>query len=639
MPDIEIAPPHFPPSQKAIRAKCFHPSRKFVEFTKEEIEQSIPDRFEQIVRKHPDSLALKSRIHAFTYAELNQAANRIAHALLALTGESQEPVGLLFENGAPFVIASLAALKAGKIQVPLESHFPRARLKYVLEQSQAGVLVTDNANLSLARELTELPLINIDEIDGHFSIENPEVCVAPDAVTSIAYTSGSTGQPKGIIWNHRGVLHAVMHHTNTSQMCLHDRLVMFRASLRAHLYALLNGATFYPVDLHQEEPARLAEWLIQEDITVYRAAVSAFRSLGAALTGTEKFPHLRLILLFGEPTYHTEVELYRKCFSDRCVLATSLGCNEFGDYAYYFLDKDSPLPSSVVPGGYPIEGAEILFLDDDGRVSAEQIGEIAIRSGYGAVGYWRRPDLTQAAFLPGPAGGDERIYRTGDLGRMRADGCLFHLGRKDFQVKIRGHRVEVAEVETTLLEIERVKEAVVVGWEDTPGNKRLVAYITPAGPHMPNVHELRRVLSDKLPDYMVPFTFIMLDHMPLTATGKVDRRALPAPDSTRPALETPFLAARTSVEEKLAGIWAEVLGLDRVGVHDSFLELGGDSLLATRVVSRVLSQFQIRVPLRLLFEAPTVAEMAAVIVELDRKDREAETRPGTPRVGRLSGAI
>jgi len=275
---------------------------------------------------------------------------------------------------------------------------------------------------------------------------------------------------------------------------------------------------------------------------------------------------------------------------------------------------------------------------------SEKIGEIAIRSRYGAAGYWRRPDLTQAAFLPDPAGGDERIYRTGDLGRMRSDGCLFHLGRKDFQVKIRGYRVEVAEVETALLELDTVKEAVVVGHEDKRGDpsaplragpsaalrtgKRLVAYIIPAGPRAPTVSELRRLLANKLPDYMVPSAFVMVDRMPLTATGKVDRRALPPPDDTRPALDSPFVAPRTPVEERLAGIWAEVLGLDRVGVHDNFLELGGDSLLATRVISRVLPQFQVKLPLRDLLEASTVAEMGEVIVQnhADKVDKQTLQR-------------
>jgi len=618
MSDFSRLLPKLPPEQQAIRDKCFHPTGTFVEFKQEEIEQSIPDRFERLAARYPQRVAVRTRSQTFSYDELNRAANRVAHAIRDQSEVGQQPVAVLFENGAPFVIASLGVLKAGEIQVSLESGFPRARLKYVLEQSKAAMLVTDNANFPLARQLGNLPLINIDQIDGRFSGENPGVRVRPDAFGYIGYTSGSTGEPKGMVWKHRGLLHAVMRHTNMSHLCADDRLVMFRASLRACLYALLNGAAYYPVALRREEAPDLADWLIEEKITVYRAAVSAFRGFASALTGTEEFPHLRLILLFGEPIYPTDVELYRRHFTRASILAGSLGCSEFDDYAYYFVDRGTPLPGGVVPAGYPIADAEILLLDDSGRpVGPDQVGEIAISSRFNPVGYWQRPDLTQARFLRRAGRQDERIYLTGDLGRMRSDRCLLHQGRKDFQVKIRGYRVELTEVETALLDIDGVKQAVVVGWEDAPGSKRLIAYIVmvPGGPHIPTVTELRRILADKLPDYMVPSTFITLDALPLTATGKVDRRALPPPDRTRPALETPFAAPRTPVEEKLAQIWAGVLGLDRVGMHDSFLDLGGDSLLATQVISRVLAQFEVRLPLRFLFDEPTVAEMAVLLVQ------------------------
>jgi amino acid adenylation domain-containing protein len=547
---------------------------------------------------------------------LNAAANRVAHALIERRGAGPETVALLFENGAPFVVASLGVLKAGKIQVPLDSTFPRARLSYMLEQSEAAVVVTDSNNFDLAKELGAASLMNIEEIDGRFSTVNLGLVLAPHTPTSVEYTSGSTGQPKGIVRNHRGVLHTVMHHTNMFRIGINDGLTTFRASLTGSLYALLNGATCYPINFHQEGPLGLADWLVQEAITIYRGAVSTFRTLAGALTGREEFARLRLIILFGEPVYPPEVELYRKHFPDQCVLATSLGCSEFGDYAYFLVDKKTPIFSGVLPGGYANEDREILLLDDAAcPVGGDEIGEIALRSRFGAVGYWRRPDLTEAAFLSDPSGGDKRIYRTGDLGRRAPDGCLFHLGRKDFQVKIRGYRVEVAEVEAALLSLDGVKEAVVVGREDTPGDKRLVAYLVTSGQQVPAVSELRRALAQKLPDYMVPAIFITLETLPLTPTGKVDRRSLPSPQGTRPVLENPYAAPTSPLEETLAKMWADVLRLEQVGIHDHFLELGGNSLLATVLVSRVLKDLHVRVPLRTLFEAPTVAEMATAIIE------------------------
>jgi acyl carrier protein len=323
-------------------------------------------------------------------------------------------------------------------------------------------------------------------------------------------------------------------------------------------------------------------------------------------------------MLFGEQAYHTDVTLYRRHFARTSILASSLGCLEFDDYAYYFVDQDIPPRGESVPGGYPIADADILLLDDGNRpVGSDEVGEIAIVSRFNPVGYWQRGDPTPAA-LPRPARRkDESIYLTGDLGRRSPDGCLFHHGRKDFQVKIRGYRVELTEIEAALLDIDGVKAAAVAGWEDAPGHKRIVAYIVPQGPRGPPLPELRRILGDKLPDYMLPSAFIKLDALPLTATGKVDRRALPAPGRARPALKSAFVPPRTSLEEKLAQLWAAMLGLDEVGINDGFLELGGDSLLATQVVSRVLTQFHVRVPLRALFDAPTVADMAALLAEKD----------------------
>jgi acyl-coenzyme A synthetase/AMP-(fatty) acid ligase/aryl carrier-like protein len=609
---------NFPPEQRAIRDKCFHPTGTFIEFKQEEIDQSISKRFEQQVARYAARIAVRSKRHTFTYDELNRAANRAARAILDQSDIVQQPIAVLFEHGAPFVIASLGVLKTGNVQVSLESGFPQARLRYMLEQSNAAILVTDNANLPLAQQLGDIPLVNIDEIGDRFTDENLDMSVRPDDRAAIAFTSGSTGTPKGIVWNQRGVLHAVMRHTNMFQICADDRMVMFRASLRPCLYALLNGATYYPVALRDEAVLALAEWLTQEKITIYRSAVSAFRSFAGTLTACESFPYLRLILLFGEQMYHVDVELYRRHFAKASILASSLGCLEFDDYAYYFVDRNVPRRGDVVPGGYPIADAEILLLDDGRRpVGPDQIGEIAISSRYNPVGHWQKPNLTAVALLRRAGREDQTTYLTGDLGRRSSDGCLFHQGRKDFQVKIRGHRVDLTEIEAALLEIDGIKAAVAAGWEDEPGNKRVVAYIVPTAAQLPPVTELRRVLGDKLPDYMLPSAFIKLDAVPLTATGKIDRRALPSPGRARPLLKSPFVAPRTPLEEKLAQLWAQMLGLDEVGVHDGFLDLGGDSLLATQVVSRVLTQFHARVSLRALFDAPTVAEMAALLAESD----------------------
>lgn len=286
------------------------------------------------------------------------------------------------------------------------------------------------------------------------------------------------------------------------------------------------------------------------------------------------------------------------------------------NFRKFFIDHGTLITGSIVPVGYAVEDNEVLLLDEAGQdVGFNRVGEIAVRRRYIAPGYWRRPDLTATTFLPDRAGGDARIYRTGDLGLMLPDGCLLHLGRKDFQVKIRGHRVEVVEVETALLDRGDIKEAVVVAREDRPGDQRLVAYQVLASHPGPTVGELRGFLRAKVPDYMIPTAFVMLDALPMTLTGKVDRRALPAPGRARLGLASPFAAPYTPTERRLARIWAEVLSLEQVGIHDDFLELGGHSLLAMQVASRVHDAFHVEVPLKSLFESSTVADMAVVIAE------------------------
>ena len=274
----------------------------------------------------------------------------------------------------------------------------------------------------------------------------------------------------------------------------------------------------------------------------------------------------------------------------------------------YCVDKDTEISDAMVPVGYPLGDVEILLLDDEGEaVGFDQVGEIAIKSRYTSPGYWRRPDLTRAAFITDPQDEGERIYRTGDLGYMQPDGCLVVTGRNDFRVKIRGFRIEVAEIELALRGLTKVKEAAVVAHEDQRGEKQLVAYVVPEPEQAPTTSELRDFLKDKLPDYMVPSAFVVLDALPLTPNGKLDRLALPAPSLARPELDTNFVAPRNALEEQLVEIWEEVLGVERVGIHDDFFELGGHSLRATRVVSRVREVFQVELPLLSLFEEPTIA--------------------------------
>ena len=623
-----------PPSQELLQAKCFHSTGTFVEFNKDEIEQSIPKRFEQQARKYSNRTAVVTRNQTLTYDQLNQGVDRLAGAILHQRGGRQEPIALLLEQSASAISTILGVLKAGKIYVPLDTTYPQARTEYILEDSQAPVIVTNNRNFLLARELAKhnaCQLLNIDELDPISFVEEPDSHISPDSLAWILYTSGSTGQPKGVVQTHRNVLHDIMNYTNAFHICQADRLILLTSysvvdTVRTMYGALLNGASLYPVDVKKDGLTHLADWLNHHQITIYRSFSTLFRHFIDTLDGDQQFPKLRLLYLCGEPVYRRDLELYKKQFSPDCIFVNGIGSTECLTYRWNLMDKKIQVNDNNVPVGYPLEDIEVLLLDDDGKeVAFNEIGEMSVRSRYLSPGYWRRPELSQVKFLSDPNGGDERIYRTGDLGLILDDGCLVHMGRKDFQVKIRGYRIEVGEIEAALLNIDNIKEAVVILREDRPRDRYLAAYIVPSRQPALSITALRHALAEKLPGYMVPSAFIILDTLPLLPNGKLDRQRLPYPDSSRPNLDTPFIVPETSVEQALAKIWAEVLNVNHVGAHDNFFDLGGHSLAATRIVSRVIKHFQVDLPLQSLFQSPTVAEMATVIAEhqgkkLDQKE-------------------
>jgi amino acid adenylation domain-containing protein len=621
-----------PPEQEAIRNKCFHPSGSFVEFSNEEVEQSIPERFEKIVKRYPDQLAVKMGDCALTYNELNKAANRIARAIVDSRGSTPEPIVVLLEQGVPAIAAILGVLKAGKFYVPVNPSFPNARIAAIVADSEAKLLLTNQRNLRVAGESTgtTLQVVDIETIAADVRNENPGVSRSPEDFAYIVYTSGSAGQPKGVVYNHRGLLHKAQLHTNILHICADDRLTLLHSystggAIHNILGALLNGASLFPFDF-RAGGLQLGQWLSDEAITIYHSGPAIFRQWVDALTGGETFPALRLIRMSGMPITAADVARYKFHFSSHCLLVHVLGTSEAGTIPHYFMDKESADLEGPIPVGYAVGHAEIFLIDESGRkLLSENAGEIAIKSPYIAQGYWRKPELTKAKFLPDPDGGEERIYLTGDLGRMTSDGCLFHLGRKDFRLKVRGYSIESSEVELALRECTEIKHAVVVTKPDDSGEARLVAYVVPLTQPGPSSSMLREFLNQKLPDYMIPSVFVTLETMPLTPNGKIDRKALPAPPRARPNLEAPFVAPRSSLEQELKEIWSEVLGFDDLGIHDNFFDLGGDSLRAAQVVARFRRSLHLEVSLQDLFSAPTLAALADYVERTRGTTRLSET--------------
>jgi acyl-CoA synthetase (AMP-forming)/AMP-acid ligase II/acyl carrier protein len=321
-----------------------------------------------------------------------------------------------------------------------------------------------------------------------------------------------------------------------------------------------------------------------------------------------------MIGLGGDVVFREDIETARAHFPPSCRIIHRYTISEAGMVTRLVIGADTRLDSPIVAVGYPFRGKELLILDEDRRpLPSGEAGEIAVRSRYLAAGYWGQPEQTRQRFIPDPVDPDGVTYLTGDLGRLRPDGCLEFLGRSDFRLKIRGFRVELAAVEAALRELDDVEEAVVVPQPDPTREQSLVAYVVPAAQPAPDAGALRGRLAAKLPDYMIPSAFVFLEAMPLTQSGKVDRRALPRPDAGRPTLEQRYQGPRNPTEEALVAIWSGVLRLAQIGVLDNFFDLGGHSLLAARVIARANEKFQVRLPLRSLYDAPTVAGLATLI--------------------------
>jgi amino acid adenylation domain-containing protein len=606
--------------QQAVQDRCFHPSRRFEPFSADDAEGSIQSCFEKTAHKHPNRIAIKTGNNTITYSALNTAANRLANTILALRGEAQEVVAFSHPHGILPLISHLAILKAGRISVELDPAASRERNTHILLDSTATVLLTDNRTRQMLDGWIDSPAIalNVDELDFNVDDRNPNVASTSNDIAYLRYTSGSTGQAKGAIKTQRHVLHEVRDLTNCFRLCMEDHVShLSRESMGKFVFsALLNGATLYPLDTKQKSLPELAAWLDREQITSYQSFPTAFRYLVNSLNGGERFPSLRLIRLEGEVLYRQDVELYKKYFPSHCLLVNVYSSAETGTVSMYFMAHNTAITGGSVPMGYPIEGKQVLLLDKYGNeVGVNQVGEIAVKSRRLSAGYWRREDLTEKKFVKTSNRPERDLYLTGDLGSLSERGLLRYLGRKDFQIKIHGFRVDAGEIEAALVGHADVKEAVVVSLQDQSGNNELAGYVVPRNGNTVDSSVLRKFLAQSLPDYMVPRYIISLDHIPLTATGKVDRKALPTPDKDRPELGQSYTAPRTQLEQSLANIWAEVLKLDKVGVHDNFFELGGHSLLATQFISRSRNVIHLELPLRTIFEHPTIAGLA---VEIER---------------------
>jgi len=607
-------------------------------FPAEEVEGSLPGRFARVAAARPRALAVARGPVRLTYEEVDRRSDALAAAIARSAPAPLAPVVILLADPVSTILSVLGTWKAGKLCVPLNPEHPAAYIGATVRDTEAALVRTDGRSIAALGTLeAESPRLHVDELDLLAGTEPPCPPIRPEDPACLLYTSGSTGEPKAVVRSHRTVLYRAWCSVTSHGIGPDDRLSLlhslsFSAGVRDFAAAFCAGAVLLPWDSKRAGPRALAAWIEREAVSVLGSGVSMIRPLLAEPGIAGCLGSVRVVHLGSEPLYRRDVERFRERFPPGCLLVAGYGSTEFTPIVEYHIRHDTPLPAGRVPAGHRLEGAEVLVLDDDGQpVETGQAGEVAVRSRFLAEGYWRRPDLSRARFGPDPTDPARRIYRTGDVGRLGPDGCLELLGRKDEQVKVRGYRVHPGQVEAALTEHEAIRQAVVTAPPGRTGESRLVAYLVTASAPPPLPGDLRRFLRERLPDYMVPSAFVVLDAMPLNANGKADRAALPpAPD--RVPRPEPLIVPRSPLEHQIAGIWEGLFGLAPIGATDDFFDLGGDSLLAAALVSAIEETCGRSLTPAVLLEAPTVEGLAAALLREDRAFDEPLT------VLRASGA-
>ncbi|MFC9019239.1 amino acid adenylation domain-containing protein, partial [Streptomyces albidoflavus] len=601
--------------------------------TAEELpEASVPELFAARVREHPDAVAVTDAGEELTYRQLDERANRLAHHLVALGAGRGSLVGLCLERGAHAVTALLAVVKAGAAYVPLDPGYPADRLAYMIGDAGVGLLVTEKA-LRDRLPASGVRALDLDEEAGAIAARPgdaaPVPSPAPDDLAYVMYTSGSTGVPKGVLTPHRAVVRLALA-SGYTEVRPGDTVAQFASlSFDASTFevwtALLRGARLAVHPPHVPTTAELGRFLTEAGVTHLWLTAGLFHQV--AEDDVTVFAGLRHLLAGGDrlsPEHCARVLDAHPALR----LTNGYGPTEATTFTTTH-DLRGALGEGSVPLGAPLANTRVYVLDGGLEpVPAGVPGELYIAGAGLARGYHARAGLTAERFTADPFGAPGgRMYRSGDLVAWRPDGTLEFLGRTDGQVKIRGFRVETGEIEAALVAHPSVGDAAVVPHTD-PGSGRtvLVGHLVPAqGAVLPGAAELRARLAASLPEYMLPAAFTALDALPLTANGKVDRRALPDPDGARLATGTAYEAPSSPTETLIAEVWQELLGAERVGLHDNFFELGGDSLLALRTVTQINTVFGTGLTPRTLFDRPTVAEAAAEVEDVILAELEAAT--------------
>ncbi|MFZ0538832.1 MAG: amino acid adenylation domain-containing protein, partial [Candidatus Sulfotelmatobacter sp.] len=577
--------------------------------------------FEAQVELTPEAVAVEYDGLQLTYRELNQRANQLAHYLRTLGVGPDTLVGVCMERSLEMVVALYGILKAGGAYVPIDPEYPQERIGYMLEDAGFSVLLTQRRVLGrLPACSAKTPCLDDswDRIAGEEG-SNPARVATPDNLAYMIYTSGSTGKPKGAMNTHRAICNRLLWMQDQYQLTPADRILQktpasFDVSVWEFFWPLLNGARLVLAKPggHQD-PAYLISLIAEQRITVAHF-VPSMLAIFLAEPRAERCVSLRHVICSGEALPFNLQEQFFKLLPAQ--LHNLYGPTEAAvDVTHWTCRRNDQ--RNIVPIGRPVANTQIYVLDKYLKLVPIGVsGDLYIGGVQVGRGYHNRPDLTAERFVPNPFSADlaARMYKTGDLCRWLADGNVEYLGRSDFQVKVRGLRIEPGEIEAILDRHEAVRQCVVVAREETPGDKILVAYVEYKQMELaPAVGDLRAYLSEHLPAYMIPSIFVVMEKLPLSPNGKIDRKALPPPEQGRVEIAGTFVAPRDPLEQMLAQIWSEILSVQRIGIHDNFFELGGHSLLAVRIMAEIERLVKLRLPLATFLQAPTIGDLADVL--------------------------
>lgn len=597
----------------------YPPPADYCPFPRAALAGSVVDRFEEQVNRHADRTALISNSCTQTYADLNSSANRLARRLIPLKAFGKNPVAVLMDQEDPVIPTILGVLKSGRPYVAINPLDNAQHKQRVVTKACADTIITTSARINELQELkaTGSQIVIWEDLASE-SDANPGLRLKPETMSALFFTSGSTGEPKGVARDHLQFLHSTWLNTNTYFVSPSDNQSLlyfpgFTASVPSIYDTLLNGATLCSLIPSKTSPMDLFSWLKGHAITHLATPAGLWRELIVALNGPAQLPALRLVTIAGQTLYATDLSEFQDTFGHHTVLLYVLAMTEAGAVTQAYIDDTVDVGQGPVPVGYPLPDRKLEIVDEQGQpLPAGEIGNVWITSPYLSLGYWNEPDKTAEVFFTAADDSGNRTFRTSDRGCIHLDGCVEFFGRTDTIIKLRGYRIDTEAIESCLATVAGVSQVAVVPRQRSYGDPYLVAYLTSAAKSPPTSQSLRDHISRNLPHFMIPDRFVWLEKMVLTSSGKIDRQSLARLSTPRPLQGEAFISPRNETEAILVEIWEELLEISTIGVRDSFVDLGGDSLLAMRMAQIVERRLAVKLPQE-FFNKSTIEELAKLL--------------------------